>query len=75
MSITTAPAFESILLSIPPPRIAEFKAIVESYDNLATLRTEDPRTHLLKLYFDSDQRAAVEQLLDSLRDRFEIRFA
>ena len=66
-------AFESIVIAIPPARIAEFKAIIESYDNLATLRTEDPRRHHLKLYFASDQKDTVNQLIESLRERFEIR--
>ncbi|MGO9606315.1 MAG: DUF4911 domain-containing protein [Candidatus Binataceae bacterium] len=67
------PSLESIVFSIPPERIAEFKAIIESYDNLATLRTEDPRRHHLKLYFAADQKDEVERLLEALRDRFEIR--
>jgi len=66
-------AFESIVMAIPPARIAEFKAIIESYDNLATLRTEDPRRHHLRLYFASDQKDTVNQLVESLRERFEIR--
>jgi len=66
-------AFESIVMAIPPARIAEFKAIIESYDNLATLRTEDPRRHHLRLYFASDQKDTVNQLIESLRERFEIR--
>ena len=66
-------SFESIVIAIPPARIAEFKAVIESYDNLATLRTEDPRQHHLKLYFASNQKDTVGQLLDSLTDRFEIR--
>lgn len=68
-----APSFESIVIAIPPARIAAFKAIVESYDNLATLRTEDPRRHHLKLYFASAQKETVHQLVESLRARFEIR--
>ncbi len=67
------PSFESIVIAIPPARIAAFKAIIESYDNLATLRTEDPRRHHLKLYFASSQKETVERLLQSLRDQFEIR--
>jgi hypothetical protein len=66
-------AFESIVIAIPPARIAEFKAIIESYDNLATLRTEDPRRHHLRLYFASDQKDTVDQLIESLREQFEIR--
>jgi hypothetical protein len=60
-------------MAIPPARIAEFKAIIESYDNLATLRTEDPRRHHLRLYFASDQKDTVIQLVESLRERLGIR--
>jgi hypothetical protein len=41
----------SVLVSIEPGRIALFKAIIESYDNLATLRTEDPARHHVRLVF------------------------
>ncbi len=66
------PRLLTIILTIPPERIALFKAIVESYDNLATLRTEDPRRHHLKLYFSADNEGEVRALLDSLRERFSI---
>lgn len=66
-------AFDSIVIAIPPSRIAAFKAIIESYDNLATLRTEDPRRHHLKLYFAPDQKDTVVELLESLARSFEIR--
>ena len=66
-------AFESMVIAMPPARIVEFKAIIESYDNLATLRTEDPRRHHLRLYFASDQKDTVSRLIESLRERFEIR--
>jgi len=66
-------AFQSLVIAIPPARIAEFKAIIESYDNLATLRTEDPRRHHLRLYFASDQKDTVIQLVESLRERLGIR--
>ena len=67
-------AFDSIVIAIPPARIAEFKAIIESYDNLATLRTEDPCRHHLRLYFASSQKDTVSQLIESLRERCQIRF-
>jgi len=67
-----APQLKTIVLAIPPERIALFKAIVESYDNLATLRTEDPAQHLLKLYFAANQLDAVESLLESLIEEFRI---
>jgi hypothetical protein len=63
----------SIILVMPPERIALFKAIVESYDNLATLRTEDPRQHHLKLYFAPQASVEIDALLDSLEAEFEIR--
>ncbi len=63
----------TIVLEMPPARIAAFKAVVESYDNLATLRTEDPRRHRLKLYFAPESATEVEALLDSLTAQFSIR--
>jgi hypothetical protein len=66
-------AMLAITVAMPPERIALFKAIVESYDNLATLRTEDPRQHYLKLYFGPESSADVEALLDSLEVDFAIR--
>ncbi len=66
-------SFQSVLLAMPPAGIARFKAIIESYDNLATLRTEDPRHHYLRLYFDPKSAAEVAPLLDSLSAAFSIR--
>jgi hypothetical protein len=63
----------TIRFAIEPSQIAMFKAIVESYDNLATLRTEDPQLHHLKLYFAVEMEDEVRALLDSLRERFSIR--
>ncbi|HXZ88759.1 MAG TPA: DUF4911 domain-containing protein [Candidatus Binataceae bacterium] len=66
-------AMSTIVLELPPARIAAFKAIIESYDNLATLRTEDPRRHRLKLYFAPESAHEVEALVDSLTAQFSIR--
>jgi hypothetical protein len=66
-------AMSTITLAMPPARIALFKAIIESYDNLATLRTEDPGQHHLKLYFAPEMAPEVEALLDSLQADFAIR--
>jgi Domain of unknown function (DUF4911) len=66
------PQLKSVLITIRPHWIALLKAIIESYDNLATLRTEDPRRNRLRLYFAADQAAEVEGLLASLKDRFAI---
>jgi hypothetical protein len=62
----------TITLAIPPERIALFKAIIESYDNLATLRTEDPRRHYLKLYFAPEMTGEIEELLEAVRAAFAI---
>jgi hypothetical protein len=66
-------AFQSVLLAIPPAGIARFKAIIESYDNLATMRTEDPRHHYVRLSFDAASAAEVNALLDALSAAFSIR--
>jgi glycerol-3-phosphate dehydrogenase len=66
------PRLETITIAIAPEDIALFKAIVESYDNLATLRTEDPRRHYLRLYFSLETEPEVRALLDSMRERFGI---
>jgi hypothetical protein len=66
-------ALASTLIWIPPELIALFKAIIESYDNLATLRTEDPAQHHLRLYFAAETASEVEALIDSLAGQFSIR--
>jgi Domain of unknown function (DUF4911) len=67
-----SPTLKSALIAIAPAQIVLFKSIVESYDNLATLRTEDPRRHHLRIYFAADQAAEVERLLAALAAHFEI---
>jgi hypothetical protein len=66
------PAIDSMLIAIPPGQIVLFKSIVESYDNLATLRTEDPVRHHLRIYFSADSRDEVEAMMASLAEQFEI---
>jgi hypothetical protein len=61
-----------IVFALTPRDIALFKAIVESYDNLVTLRTEGPRRHYLCLYFSAEMESEVRAILDSLRERFSI---
>lgn len=73
MSDSGKPAIDSILIALPPEQIVLFKSIVESYDNLATLRTEDPARHYLRMYFSADLRDAVLALLRSLDAQFSIR--
>jgi len=66
-------SFQTLLIAIEPAAIARFKAIIESYDNRATLRTKDRRHHYLRLYFDDASAAEVDALLDSLSAAFSIR--
>ena len=66
-------AMASMLIRIPPALIALFKAIIESYDNLATMRTEDPSQHHLRLYFAPESSGEVQSLIDSLTEQFSIR--
>jgi hypothetical protein len=61
-----------MLIAIPPEQIVLFKSIVESYDNLATLRTEDPARHHLRIYFSADSREQVEAMMTSLSAQFTI---
>ena len=66
-------AMATMLIRIPPERIALFKALIESYDNLATLRTEDPEQHHLRLYFAPESAADFTGLIDALAAQFSIR--
>ncbi len=66
------PKIDSMLIAMPPGQIVLFKSIVESYDNLATLRTEDPVRHHLRIYFSVDSRDEVEAMMASLAAQFEI---
>ena len=72
MSQSKPPSIDSMLVAIPPEQIVLFKSIVESYDNLATLRTEDPVRHHLRIYFSADSRDEVEAMMASLAAQFEI---
>lgn len=62
----------SIGIEIPPAQIAYFKAVIESYDNLGTLRTEDRARHRLRLWFDDTAQAEIDALLSELRAQFPI---
>jgi hypothetical protein len=68
-----AAAFKSIAFELAPELIVDLKAIVESYDNLATLRTDDPERHRLKLYFAEEAEHDVERLLAALAQLMPIR--
>jgi hypothetical protein len=73
LAVPPPAALASMLIWIPPELIALFKAIIESYDNLATLRTEDPAQHHLRLYFAPESTLDVDCLIDSLAAQFSIR--
>jgi hypothetical protein len=66
-------AMATMLIWIPPTLIALFKALIESYDNLATLRTEDPTQHYLRLYFAPESASDFHALIDTLTAQFSIR--
>jgi hypothetical protein len=66
------PAIASMLIAIPREQIVLFKSIVESYDNIATLRTEDPVRHHLRIYFSADSRDEVEAMMTSLAAQFDL---
>ena len=72
MSERRQPAIDSMLIAMPPEQIVLFKSIVESYDNIATLRTEDPVKHHLRIYFSADSRGEVEAMMTSLAQQFAI---
>ena len=63
----------SVVLWIEPSQIMLFKAIIESYDNLATLRTVDPARHHLRLYFGPESEGDVMTLLAAIGGRFSMR--
>ena len=59
-------AIVSIVLEVQPKYIAMLKAVIESYDNLATIRTADPVRHHLKLWFSPEHQGDIEELLEEL---------
>jgi hypothetical protein len=62
-----------IILEMAPADIAFFKAIIESYDNLATLRTEDPERSHLRLWFAAESEADINELLAALAPKLSFR--
>ncbi len=59
-------AIVSIVLEVQPEHIAMLKAVIESYDNLVTMRTADPVRHHLKLWFSPQHQADVDAILAEL---------
>ncbi|GEM_PF-3112273 len=62
------------LLHVPAPSMVLLKGIVESYDNLATLRTEDPERELLRVYFSPQMEEDVRAVLSSLSGTLKLTF-
>jgi uncharacterized protein DUF4911 len=67
------PQMKSVVLWVEPRKIMLFKAIIESYDNLATLRTENPARHHLRLYYSPESEADVVELLAAIGEGFSMR--
>jgi len=65
MAVESA-AIVSMVLEVRPEHIAMLKAVIESYDNLATIRTADPVRHHLKLWFSPEHQGDIEALLEDL---------
>jgi hypothetical protein len=59
-------AIVSMVLEVRPEHIAMLKAVLESYDNLATIRTADPMRHHLKLWFSPEHQGDIEAVLEEL---------
>jgi hypothetical protein len=56
----------SMVLEVRPEHIAMLKAVIESYDNLATIRTADPVRHHLKLWFSPEHQSDIEAVLEEM---------
>ena len=63
---TDSAAIISIVLEVQPEHIAMLKAVLESYDNLVTLRTADPVRHHLKLWFSPEHQSDIDAVLAEL---------
>jgi len=59
-------AIVSMVLEVRPEHIAMLKSVIESYDNLATIRTADPVHHHLKLWVSPEHQGDIEALLAEL---------
>jgi hypothetical protein len=66
-------AIISMVLEVQPEHIAMLKAVIESYDNLATLRTADPVRHHLKLWFSPEHQGDIEAVLAELAPIYPMR--
>jgi hypothetical protein len=60
----------SILIHVAPEKIALFKAIIESYDNIATMRTENPALNHVRLWFDPESAGDIDRIIAALAPEF-----
>ena len=65
--------FATRVIYVEPADIFVFKAVVESYDNLVTLRTEDPKASYLRIWFDLASSSDVDELLEFLSGKLRLR--
>jgi hypothetical protein len=70
---TESAAIVSMVLEVRPEHIAMLKAVIESYDNLATIRTADPVRHHLKLWFSPEHQSDIEAVLEELASTYPTR--
>lgn len=57
---------------VPREEIAYLKCIIESYEGMAVLRTEDPHEALVELMIAPGWEKVLEELLEGLREEIPI---
>ncbi|WP_038041403.1 DUF4911 domain-containing protein [Thermodesulfobacterium hveragerdense] len=60
------------LVKVNPSQIAFFKFILEGYDHLSSLTILDPKSGLTKIYFHPKNLVFVNELLEHLKENFEL---
>ncbi|MGH7864110.1 MAG: DUF4911 domain-containing protein [Candidatus Binataceae bacterium] len=68
-----AAGFKSFLVTVRREKIVVFKSIVESHDNLATLRTEDSTRNILRIYFAPELEDEIDAMLAGLPADLEVK--
>ncbi len=61
-----------VFIRIPPEHIAEFKFLLESYDELGVLRTLDPERGEVVVLAIPDSLATLHELLDTLKEELSL---
>ena len=65
---SAAPEAARVLLTVPPPEIAYFHAILEGYDDLAVMRTLSAEEGLIEVYVSHGSGEDFAALIAALRD-------